>query len=218
MPRCFSSSIQSEVAARCDLAAANRAGHFNAAAEQQKLFGQRRLTRIGMRNNGKRSPSRHFSFYLKIHFGHAQTQWGQVVVAASFNIVVCTAKRCSHVAIVGCRTAAIDHRGMDGNRSSRIGCSATPFQAGAAQAKRESADKASNVRSGTTANSDAAVWPRRSLGRRRRLKFHRRLLKFHVSATITACFRPMRGQVGDFCAIHFVPRILTGELWTRTSR
>ena len=52
MPRCFSSSIQSEVAWR-GLARAHLAGHLNGAAEPQQLFGQRGLAGVGVGNDGK---------------------------------------------------------------------------------------------------------------------------------------------------------------------
>jgi hypothetical protein len=53
MPRCFSSSIQSE--------GAHFAGDLNGAAEPQQLFGQRRFTRVGVGNDGKGTPAGNFS-------------------------------------------------------------------------------------------------------------------------------------------------------------
>ncbi len=42
------------------LAALDRAGELDRAAEQQQLFGERGLARVGMRNDGKRAPARRF--------------------------------------------------------------------------------------------------------------------------------------------------------------
>jgi hypothetical protein len=46
MPRCFSTSIQSEVAWRALLRRLDGAGELDRAAEQQQLFGQRGLARV----------------------------------------------------------------------------------------------------------------------------------------------------------------------------
>jgi hypothetical protein len=48
MPRCFSTSIQSEVAWRASFARLHRAGQLDGAAEQQQLLGQRGLARVGV--------------------------------------------------------------------------------------------------------------------------------------------------------------------------
>ena len=59
MPRCFSISIQSEVAWRAGLARLDAAGDLDRAREQQQLFGQRGLARVGVRNDGKGAAAAH---------------------------------------------------------------------------------------------------------------------------------------------------------------
>jgi hypothetical protein len=60
MPRCFSSSIQSEVAWRLALRALHRAGDLDRAAEQQQLFGQRGLAGVRVGNDGEGTASGEF--------------------------------------------------------------------------------------------------------------------------------------------------------------
>jgi hypothetical protein len=67
MPRCFSISIQSDVAWRAGLARLHAAGDLDRAREQQQLFGQRGLARVRVGNDGKRAPAGDFSF--KRHVG-----------------------------------------------------------------------------------------------------------------------------------------------------
>lgn len=54
------------------LAAANRSGHVDTATEEQQLFRERRLARIRVRDDGKRSPSRDFAFNSRIDFRHSR--------------------------------------------------------------------------------------------------------------------------------------------------
>ena len=60
MPRCFSSSIQSEVAWRLALRARTAPAIWIGAAKPQQLFGERRLARVGMRDDGERSAALYF--------------------------------------------------------------------------------------------------------------------------------------------------------------
>ena len=66
MPRCFSISIQSEVAWRDGLARLHRAGDLDRAGEQQQLLGQRRLAGVGVGNDGEGAAAPH----LGAEFGH----------------------------------------------------------------------------------------------------------------------------------------------------
>lgn len=96
-----------------------------------------------------------------------------------------------------CRTTGELGRSVGGaNRVQR-----DAYRAGANQAERDSADKASIVRKGDSPNHDAAARPRRSLRRRN-------LLEFRLNATIAACFQPVRKQVGNSGAMHFEPLTL----------
>ena len=66
MPRCFSISIQSEVAWRARLARLHRAGDLDRAGEEQQLLGQRRLAGVGVGNDGEGAAAAH----LGAEFGH----------------------------------------------------------------------------------------------------------------------------------------------------
>ena len=65
MPRSCSSSIQSEVAWRRALRAANGAGQLDRAGVEQQLLGQRRLAGVGVRDDRERAPSRHLALELR---------------------------------------------------------------------------------------------------------------------------------------------------------
>ena len=61
MPRCFSISIQSEVAWRPLLRAFTVPAIWIAPREQQQLFGQRGLARVRVGNDGERAAAGHFA-------------------------------------------------------------------------------------------------------------------------------------------------------------
>ncbi len=69
MPRCFSISIQSDVAWRRGLARLDRAGDLDRAREQQQLFRQRGLAGVGVGNDGKGAAAAGFGKERSRHSG-----------------------------------------------------------------------------------------------------------------------------------------------------
>ena len=64
MPRCFSISIQSEVAWRDRLPRLHRARDLDRAGEEEQLLGERRLARVGVGNDGEGAPATHLGAEL----------------------------------------------------------------------------------------------------------------------------------------------------------
>ena len=71
MPRFFSSSIQSEVVARC-AGALDRAGQVDRAAVEQELLGQRRLAGVRVRDDGEGPAARDFATEAFVAVGHSR--------------------------------------------------------------------------------------------------------------------------------------------------
>ena len=69
MPRCFSISIQSEVAWRRGLARLHAAGDLDRAGEQQQLLGERGLARVGVGDDGEGAAAPHLAREIEGHGG-----------------------------------------------------------------------------------------------------------------------------------------------------
>ena len=74
IPRCFSISIQSDTAARRFFLALDRTGLGNGPAVEQEFFGERGLTGVGVRDNGKGTPPPDFVLQSRQGYSSSQNQ------------------------------------------------------------------------------------------------------------------------------------------------
>ena len=94
MPRCFSISIQSEVAWRDALRAFTDAGDLDRAGKEQELLGQRRLAGVGVGNDGEGAAAPH----LGAEFGHGAASIARKASAGSARPIASAAHRAGRAA------------------------------------------------------------------------------------------------------------------------